>query len=766
MASPYEVLIQIVAQGGGDVQRVAELMNQAQAASDKFGKDSAQAMLASAAATKVANMEVKAAIDNVAGLGKGGQDAGGSIAGGMALGTLAVEGIRIAFQLLKASIEKAVRMDGLRVQFALLEGTMSGATERMKQVAEASRNLPFPTEKILDAAAALQKFSGNALRSTDDLKLVASLAITANVPLEQMAQKVGLLFTALNSGQDAKRIIEQFRDLGVLSTETAKKLTDMQDAGQKGNAVWQVAAQNFSQYSNNIKASSDTLSGAFTGLNKSLENLTGTTGVPPKTVLIDFINSLTQSVNLLSFALPKAIGLMGDFLAKTGAFFTRLSNAAAAAGAAEGGTDPATVGFLPGLLAGASGSGTAGTSRGASASADGIRAFTAAAPQPKEHDKGGGGKGNNDEEAALRAKRQLLLEIITLEQKEVDANPFLTMQQRQEKTNELLGREKTVLEQNLAAMQKYVALHQGASAPFLSKVNKDLAETEHKLALVNLKMREATFGGTIQANLQRWVTSFGNAATQISHGLTNIIGGAISSISSGIMGLINGTMTFGQAFAQVGQAILQSLIQLVVQMGVVWLVQQVLGKAALANSAGAIGQAVFTGAAMQAAYAPAAMAASIASYGGAAVQGATAYGIAMASTLVGGLAEGGPVSGVKPGSRDSRDTVPAWLDPQEFVIRREAVQAYGSNFFSQLNNRQLPTTRYAFAGGGPVTPAALGGSGGAGGTGAAPGGGGRGMKLVAVSSHREAMREALRDPGMRTYFVDLMRSNRYVLGIA
>lgn len=55
------------------------------------------------------------------------------------------------------------------------------------------------------------------------------------------------------------------------------------------------------------------------------------------------------------------------------------------------------------------------------------------------------------------------------------------------------------------------------------------------------------------------------------------------------------------------------------------------------------------------------------------------------------------------------DTVPAWLTPDEFVQRREAVRYYGLPFMNAINNMQVP--RY-LASGGPVVPTRSGGGGG------------------------------------------------------
>lgn len=61
------------------------------------------------------------------------------------------------------------------------------------------------------------------------------------------------------------------------------------------------------------------------------------------------------------------------------------------------------------------------------------------------------------------------------------------------------------------------------------------------------------------------------------------------------------------------------------------------------------------------------------------------------------LAAGG-VSGLHPGRPKGTDTVPAWLTPGEYVIRKQAVNYYGRHTFDALNQMKAPRT--AVSGGG------------------------------------------------------------------
>ncbi|WP_312925322.1 tape measure protein [Atlantibacter hermannii] len=123
--------------------------------------------------------------------------------------------------------------------------------------------------------------------------------------------------------------------------------------------------------------------------------------------------------------------------------------------------------------------------------------------------------------------------------------------------------------------------------------------------------------------------------------LEGLQGGA----SNALTGLINGTQSLQEAMANVGSTILNSVISSLVEMGIQWAKNQLMGQAAAAAS---LTTTMAQATAAASAWAPAAMSASIATYGSAAAVGQTAYAeslLAAKGLAVAGAREhGGPVS--------------------------------------------------------------------------------------------------------------------------
>lgn len=102
-----------------------------------------------------------------------------------------------------------------------------------------------------------------------------------------------------------------------------------------------------------------------------------------------------------------------------------------------------------------------------------------------------------------------------------------------------------------------------------------------------------------------------------------------ASASSSIVGLINGTQTASEAMANLGNAILSSVVSGLTQMGVEYLKNMIIGQTA---SAASIATASATGAAIAAAYAPAAAMTSLATLGTNSVPAMSGIASTVAST--------------------------------------------------------------------------------------------------------------------------------------
>lgn len=209
-----------------------------------------------------------------------------------------------------------------------------------------------------------------------------------------------------------------------------------------------------------------------------------------------------------------------------------------------------------------------------------------------------------------------------------------------------------------------------------------------------------SFRQQFQSTLVDLQNQWGSWAQQTAATFSNVFNTAISSISNGITGLIMGTMTWGQALAAIGNTILTTIIQSIVQMGVRWVATQILmatvGKALAAASVAAT---VPMAAAQAAVWATPATLSTIASYGTAAAAApgmiAGAQGLVLAQSLA-AFKTGGYTGDGNP------NDVAGIVHRGEFVVPADAVDRIG------LSTLQAMTAAGASDPGAFTSPAAPG----------------------------------------------------------
>jgi hypothetical protein len=184
-----------------------------------------------------------------------------------------------------------------------------------------------------------------------------------------------------------------------------------------------------------------------------------------------------------------------------------------------------------------------------------------------------------------------------------------------------------------------------------------------------------SFRDQFRSTLKDLENQWGSWAQQTASTFSNVFNTAISSISNGITGLIMGTMSWGQALAMIGNTILTTIVQSIVQMGVRWVATQILmatvGKALAAS---AVAATVPMAVAQSAVWATPATLATIASYGTAAAAApgmiAGAQGLVLAQSLA-AFQEGGYTGDGNP------NDVAGIVHRGEFVVPADAVSRIG-----------------------------------------------------------------------------------------
>jgi hypothetical protein len=312
--------------------------------------------------------------------------------------------------------------------------------------------------------------------------------------------------------------------------------------------------------------------------------------------------------------------------------------------------------------------------------------------------------------AALLSQQRVELEGIRLASQSGEQNPFLRLGDKDALNLHLIPKEIATINAQIA--QNRAAISKSIFDP--SETNRAVSIIKQGTAAVGQLQTKLQLAGSqtkqFQASLVAWANSFGSVGTQLAQGLQNTVGTAINGISNAITGLIFKTTSWGQAFAQVGQAIVGQIVQIFVQLIASQIISYIVG-ATIAQAAqkAASKQA----ASLAASWAVPATLASIATEGGASIAGDAALklslltNIALATGLAAGGAGGGFAKGGYTGEGDPNQ-VAGFAHRGEFIFSAPATRAYGR---ATLEAAHANFSRPSYQTGGFVGPssASLGG---------------------------------------------------------
>lgn len=295
-------------------------------------------------------------------------------------------------------------------------------------------------------------------------------------------------------------------------------------------------------------------------------------------------------------------------------------------------------------------------------------------------------------------------------------------------------RSREIAQQRLDEIQSQIRTLEAESVSFLYEYGSDpsgggQAGTERSLQARERRVQLLKEEAAAQAEVNRlgasesrmvWQQTFldlqnqwGSLSAQLASTFSTTFNTGIASISSNLTAVIMQTKNWQQALANIGNTILTTVIQSIIEMGVRWVLTRAM--VGVAN--------ILWSGKEAAAAAPKAMLESISSYGVAALVGGAAFAGIMAA--VGGFAEGGYTGNI------GTSTPAGIVHGREFVMSAPATASIGVGTLEAMNE-----------------------------TGGIPASGGQEIRVIIVDNARDA-KDLSRDPNFRSVIVDIAKEESW-----
>jgi hypothetical protein len=244
---------------------------------------------------------------------------------GIAIGERLVRGIEavpgILWQMAQRGLEFNASLEMGETKFETLLRSATAARDRMEELTKFAASTPFQLNELVQASTILQTLTKGVLATGDGLRLVGDAAATANVPVSELATHMGRLYAGLQGGTAVGESLARLQELGLISAEARQQIEQMQAAGQHGDAVWKVAAQELGQYTGQMEKLAGTFNGLLSTLSDNIDAALGKvmqdTFPQAKEQIMGIIDALGQPETQAKLQdMAKAVGSI------TKAFFT------------------------------------------------------------------------------------------------------------------------------------------------------------------------------------------------------------------------------------------------------------------------------------------------------------------------------------------------------------------------------------------------------------------------------------------------------------
>lgn len=150
-----------------------------------------------------------------------------------------MRGLREAFDFAKdAAFGMNSTLETSQLQFTTLMGSATRAKEHVASLFEYAKATPFETGPIIEASRLLQVMGGDALNTIDHIRLLGDVAAATGTPINELSVWFGRLYAMVQGGQPFGEATRRLIELGVISPQTATKLSDLQKSGASATTVF------------------------------------------------------------------------------------------------------------------------------------------------------------------------------------------------------------------------------------------------------------------------------------------------------------------------------------------------------------------------------------------------------------------------------------------------------------------------------------------------------------------------------------------------
>lgn len=153
------------------------------------------------------------------------------------------------------------------MQFHALTGSAEAAEAQI--ASSLSLKVPFQTESLLAASAALHNMGGESLNTEKNIEKLGDAAAGVQVPIEALASMTGSLYEQIRVGDPFENVLGSMQEMGVVSAFTTDEMLRLSNAGATTNQVFSYFTDSLDKFEGSMDRQTASMGGMSAALSKT-----------------------------------------------------------------------------------------------------------------------------------------------------------------------------------------------------------------------------------------------------------------------------------------------------------------------------------------------------------------------------------------------------------------------------------------------------------------------------------------------------------------
>ncbi|GAK11402.1 hypothetical protein [Geomicrobium sp. JCM 19039] len=158
-------------------------------------------------------------------------------------------------------LNMVIEREGIETAFEVLLGSRGAANDRIRDLDQFAKTTSFMRDEIYKSSRILQTFTGDALSTSDGLRLIGDVAAGTQHGIEETSVWFGRMYDAMRSGRPIGEATARLQEMGAISGEGRERLEALAESGEDISKTWPKAAREFEKFNGIMENIANNLEG-------------------------------------------------------------------------------------------------------------------------------------------------------------------------------------------------------------------------------------------------------------------------------------------------------------------------------------------------------------------------------------------------------------------------------------------------------------------------------------------------------------------------